>query len=356
MTCDTDKIAAADAIVAGKKAIAEQVVSRQYAENPSLLARFGPQGRERCLEDVIFHLAFLTPALRFDEPEIFFDYAAWLKSMLGARGVTVDHIKRNFELLSAVLRSELHDDAAPFCEVIDTAISQLPDYGDPPSELDAAAPYHQIAVQYLKHLRNHGEMSGAIAVIQQAVAQKLKITDIHRYIIAPALREMGRLWQLNLVTVAHEHYASRVTQVALSVLEPYKESAPRRNRTVLSFCPAGETHDTGLRMVADAFTLDGWTVVDLGANLPASALRNELFRVAADVILLSLSTPLNLESGQAVVQTIRKTETFHAAKIIIGGRFLSRFPRICESIGADNCVAEAQDAVTVANELMGDTV
>jgi methanogenic corrinoid protein MtbC1 len=337
-----------DVIMASKSVIAERVVQRQYAQDPSLETRFGAAGRERCLEDVAFHLAYLNAAVRFDEPEIFYDYAAWLKSMLGARGVTVKHIENNFKLLAAVLNDELEKQADPFCELLHAATSRLPEFREPPSELDRSAPHSQEASEYFEQLRS-GNMRQAIAVVERSAQAGLHITDIHRYIIAPAMREMGRLWQFNIATVAHEHFASRVTQIVLSLLEPHNQSSGRRNRTVLCFCPAGEPHETGLRIVADAFSADGWTVVDLGANMPANALRRELFRTGPDVVLLSISTPLNLESGKTAIKTIREAPHFAGAKIIVGGRFLTRFPKICGSIGADACVAEAQEAVQAAN-------
>ena len=43
----------------------------------------------------------------------------------------------------------------------------------------------------------------------------------------PVQHEIGRLWQINHISVAHEHYCTSVTQMIMSELYPYATGLPR---------------------------------------------------------------------------------------------------------------------------------
>lgn len=347
MSADPERSRAAEALLA-PRGIAETVVQRQYAADPTLEAQFGAVGRERCLEDVRFHLAFLAAAVRYEEVGIFDEYVAWLKSMLGARGINEEHITANLSLLAATLREELGALADLSSDYIQHALHEMQSAPlIPPSELNPAAPFYSVAADYMRFLQV-GDSVNALATVRKAADEGASIVDLHQYVLAPAQREVGRLWQINQMTVGHEHFASRITQSLLAQLEPHAHQPFRRNRTVLSLCAPGEIHDTGLRMVADAFQMDGWTSYDLGANVPLNSLRTTLFRTQPDVVLVSLSTPLNLKATEQVIAQLRRSPGFKGTKILVGGRFLGRYPKICSALGADSCASEANEAVPAA--------
>lgn len=353
MSAESVRVQAAEALGASR-GIPEVVVQRQYAADHTLQKKFGAAGRDRCLEDTRFHLAYLAAAVRYEEVGIFDEYVGWLKSMLGARHVNAEDIRANLSLLATTIKEELRELASVPCEYIEHALQAMESAPlIPPSELDPAAPFHSVAVEYVRCLRE-GDAVNALAIIRKTAEEGTSIFDLHRYVLAPAKREIGRLWQINELTVGHEHFASRVTQSMLSQLEPHIHQPFRRNRTILSLCPPGEVHDTGLRMVADAFQMDGWTSYDLGANVPLASLRSTLFRTQPDIVLLSLTTPLNLQATEQVIAQLRRSPSFKGTKILVGGRFLGRYSKICSAIGADGCASEPSEAVPAARALLNE--
>ena len=54
-----------------------------------------------------------------------------------------------------------------------------------------------------------------------------------------SLREVGRLWQMNQISVAQEHYCTAATQLIMSQLYPYIFSGERRNRTLIAAYAGG---------------------------------------------------------------------------------------------------------------------
>lgn len=86
--------------------------------HPELFARYGPIGKERCLEDTAFHVRHLAAALDAGDPEEFVAYRRWLVDLLVPRGVPETDITSNFAALAEVLRQRYGSDA-------DVAVSLL---------------------------------------------------------------------------------------------------------------------------------------------------------------------------------------------------------------------------------------
>jgi hypothetical protein len=100
---DPVRDAAAARLLDGKDALAVAVTEALYAERPALLARYGPVGRQRCLEDVRYTLEHLIPAVDLGQPAMFADYVRWLDGLLRARHVDPADLLRSLELTEHVL-------------------------------------------------------------------------------------------------------------------------------------------------------------------------------------------------------------------------------------------------------------
>ena len=70
-------------------------------------------------------------------------------------------------------------------------------------------------------------------------------------VIQRAQREIGRLWQQNAISVADEHLATAVSQLAMARLFQAAPRSPRLGKVVTLACVEGELHDMGIRVAAD---------------------------------------------------------------------------------------------------------
>lgn len=104
--------AASEALLAGKEELARAVTDALYAERPDLLETWGERGRRHCLQDVRYTIEHLAPAVALEQPELFAAYTTWLRSMLGARGIPVDDVRRTLELTRASLADHLPGEQA----------------------------------------------------------------------------------------------------------------------------------------------------------------------------------------------------------------------------------------------------
>lgn len=106
--------------------LAATTVEREFGIRPEFWARFGPNGRTRCLEDTSFHVTFLVASLTMGLPSIFSDYVGWLVPMLEARGVGRDDVIENFRVLRDLVRESFASDEADAVSVLlDAEIERL---------------------------------------------------------------------------------------------------------------------------------------------------------------------------------------------------------------------------------------
>ncbi|EWG12993.1 hypothetical protein [Cytobacillus firmus] len=86
--------------------IVNGVTEKIYEREPSLLQRFGVQGKEKCREDNHHHMKHLETAYELDQSAFFTDYAVWLDGILKKHGMESRHLIDNFEIIQAVLAEE----------------------------------------------------------------------------------------------------------------------------------------------------------------------------------------------------------------------------------------------------------
>jgi MerR family transcriptional regulator, light-induced transcriptional regulator len=103
--------------------------------------------------------------------------------------------------------------------------------------------------------------------------------------LMPYLAELGERWARGEVSVAQEHFASRLVEGRLLALARGWNRGPGR-RAVLA-CPTGEEHTLPLVCFGLVLRNRGWRNVYLGANTPPSSVHMAADTVGADVVVLS---------------------------------------------------------------------
>jgi hypothetical protein len=79
--------------------IADRAAATIYSRHPAWLERWGEPGRRRCLDDLAYHLSYLTDALALGRDELFAEYVAWIAGFLARRSVPTEHLQ---EALAAI--------------------------------------------------------------------------------------------------------------------------------------------------------------------------------------------------------------------------------------------------------------
>ncbi|MGD7045625.1 hypothetical protein [Jeotgalibacillus proteolyticus] len=108
--------------------LAEQATERIYERYPSLIDRYGEQGKTKCYEDNVHHFRQLHSAYELKQAAFFIDYAVWLNGILSKHGMNEQHLIDNFKIMKEVLSasSQVEEEALPVYKTfLNQAISAL---------------------------------------------------------------------------------------------------------------------------------------------------------------------------------------------------------------------------------------
>ena len=331
--------------------LATGITAQHYAAHPQLHHQHGKEGRAKCRQDVGHHLTYLSDAIGLEQPELFAHYIAWVKVVLEKRGmpaqILADNLRYLRDGLLAALPAEMHEIITAH---IQAGLDALAMADETHSYLSPEAPHHTLARDYL-HALLSGERHAASLMIRQAVAEGTPVREIYLHIFQPVQYEIGRLWQINEISVAEEHYATAVTQLVMSQLYPEIFATERTGHTLVATCVGGELHEIGVRMVADFFEMAGWDTFYLGANTPSESIIHALKQRRAEVLAISVTLTSHIEQMAQLIQAVQRSDA-QDVTILVGGYPFNRAPQLWQKLDADGYGASADEAIAVAERLV----
>jgi methanogenic corrinoid protein MtbC1 len=180
----------------------------------------------------------------------------------------------------------------------------------PHSNLDA------LRDQYL-HTQLAGDRRAALQFIEGALRAGHSVASVRARVVQAAQREIGRLWQEDRISIAQEHLATAISQLALAHLFQHSEFRARLGRKIIVSCVPGELHDLPARLLADALDVDGYDVRFLGADVPLPDLLDAIAIERPDLLALSVTMIFNLPSLRETLRRVRASNP--ALRIAVGG-------------------------------------
>lgn len=333
-------------ILAQRAAIASAMVQRFTAADHQRGARFGID-QARFEQYAGYDVAYMAYALETGRAALMEHYVRWLHSMLCGHGIqSAPVVAGSLANLGAALHDALpEDDHAAVDELLEIVKAM-----DPAAELipapflDANSAHVALADEYLQRLLD-ADRFGATRLIREAAASGVEVRRLYLDVFEPVQREIGRLWQIQRISVAREHFASATTQMAMSQLYEriFDPEVPRAGRCLVAACIGDELHEIGLRMVADLVEMAGWDSIFLGANTPPAAIAQTLRETGAEVLALSCSMVVHVEKIRLAIAELRQ-QGFVDVTILVGGYPFNLAPELAELVGADGTARDAERA------------
>lgn len=197
-----------------------------------------------------------------------------------------------------------------------------------------------------------GDRQRALSLLLEGGLHRgVPLPDLHLKIIQPAQYEIGRLWQENRISVAQEHLATAVAQLALAHLYRHLPRDEPNGRKVLVSCVEGELHDVGPRMGSDFLEMAGFDVRFLGANVPTEHLVRMAREEQPDLVVLSVAITYHLPALKEAVRQLR--EALPRVPIAVGGGVLTWAPGLERELDVAFTGKDARELVAAACRLLG---
>ena len=169
--------------------------------------------------------------------------------------------------------------------------------------------------------------------------------------LADGMIEVGELYNQKEYFVPELLMCADALYAGLDILRPaIKESgrASEAKGSIVLGVVEGDVHDIGKNLIKMMFDVAGWTVYDLGKDVPLERFVEEQMRTDSDIVGLSALMTTSMVTMQEIVKKLKEKNP--NVRIMLGGAPIT--PEVVEKYGADGYAEGAGTAVEEAMRLI----
>ncbi|HTY22244.1 MAG TPA: cobalamin-dependent protein [Desulfomonilaceae bacterium] len=169
-------------------------------------------------------------------------------------------------------------------------------------------------------------------------------------VMIESLREVGEAFSRGEAFITQMLIAAMAMQAGSDHLGPelVKSSGGTKLGKFMIATVSGDLHDVGKNLVALVFKANGFDVVDLGVDVPASRIVAAYEEHLPDIVGLSALLTTTMPAMAEAVQAVKMR--YPHVKVMVGGAPITK--KYAESIGADAYAPDAAAAAEVARKLL----
>ncbi len=208
------------------------------------------------------------------------------------------------------------------------------------------AKYQDLADAIIK-----GDNIASKEITQKLLEQGINPVEVLNEGLIAGMDVVGKRFKANEMYIPEVLIAARAMHAAMDILKPLlaKSDIPSRG-TILIGTVEGDLHDIGKNLVIMMLEGAGFTVIDLGIDVPAEKFVEEVKKNKAQVLGLSALLTTTMPVMKDVIEAVRADDEIKNTRIMVGGAPLTQ--DYADSIGADGYAPDASSAVDLAKELL----
>ncbi|KNZ42321.1 cobalamin B12-binding domain-containing protein [Acetobacterium bakii] len=203
----------------------------------------------------------------------------------------------------------------------------------------------------LQQAIENGETQIAMDKTKVALNQGLRTDTIIQTAINPAFKDLGQKMYDGEIYVTDVLMASRAAHAAMYVMEPILSKFSGATKGIVAIgTVAGDLHDIGKNLVIMMLQGSGYTVIDLGIDVPVETFVEAIRMHKPHVLALSSLLTTTLPELDNMMDALVEQGLRSQVKVIVGGA-----PVTAEYAGRIKADAYANDLFE-ATEAVGDLV
>ena len=168
------------------------------------------------------------------------------------------------------------------------------------------------------------------------------------------MREVGRLYEQKTYFLSGLMIAGDIFKQIVKLVEPkVSQSLHGKNSGhILLGTVHGDIHDIGKNLFKTLLQCQGFTVTDLGVDIPPERFKEHSQKIKPDVVALSGLTTVSYDAMKETVKQIRSINKKSISKtpIIIGGGLTNA--EVCRYTGADYWSIDGSVGVKLCSEII----
>lgn len=209
--------------------------------------------------------------------------------------------------------------------------------------------------EILERLKN-GVVSFEEEAVKQAAQEVLDLgMDAYDAVIhglSAGMERVGELWDCGEYFVPEVLMSSDALYAGLEILKPHVKlggaGQERKNCHIVIGTVQGDVHDIGKNLVKMMFEVAGFTVHDLGRDVPLEKFLDEQIKTGAELVCLSTMMTTTMMGMKKIIEMIRAKNP--NVKIMIGGAPVT--PETVKQFGADGTAENASNALREAIKMV----
>lgn len=193
-----------------------------------------------------------------------------------------------------------------------------------------------------------------LSLVQALIESQIDPLDIVQD-CQEGMRQVGERYERGEYFLSALIMAGEIFREVMEIVTPLIRERFRGNESgvILLGTVEGDIHDIGKNNLSLLLTSYGFTVYDLGVDVPPNEFLRQAVSRQPDIIGLSGLLTSSYDSMRRTVQLLRSAQDSKVVKtpIIIGGNQLNE--QVCQYVGADAWVNDAMSGVRWCQRLLG---
>lgn len=155
------------------------------------------------------------------------------------------------------------------------------------------------------------------------ICKEREFADVFSNLIIPILTKVGELWQVDAVTIAHEHFFSHILRDFI-IKKTDKQKLPRKTKgLILLFLKENEYHELGLLFYNFLLREKGYRTIYLGQSVPIEDAEAIIRQMKPDYVFSSLIARLDEKDFENFFD--RMINLVNNDKLYVGGYQMTVF-------------------------------
>lgn len=197
-----------------------------------------------------------------------------------------------------------------------------------------------------------GDINTAISETQKAIDGGADVQGIIDQGLIAAMDKVGEMFSEGQIFVPQMLRSAKTMQESMKLLKPLLgEGEVVTKGKVLIGTVKGDLHDIGKNLVSMMMEGAGFSITDLGVDIPPEKFVQKAQEVEPDIVALSALLSTTMPSMPLTIEALQKAGVRDKLKIMIGGAPVTE--NYAREIRADSYASDAGTAVIKAKNLLG---
>lgn len=209
-------------------------------------------------------------------------------------------------------------------------------------------------LEILKRALIGAELDAAVEAAQRLVDSGMDPKAILEQGMAVAMFDLGEMWKRGEVFLPEVVASAEVFKRCNAIVEPAllaQRGDDEAGVLVILATVKGDLHDLGKNMVGAMLRTSGFEVTDLGKDVSADALLEQVAELRPTIVGLSALLTTTVPYQETVIRKLEGAGLRETVKVMVGGAPVT--PEWADKIGADGYANNAPEAVEIARKLAG---